>query len=133
MLEKRASSNEKFVLPRPARRSASQYASSYAMVGQTLGGSTTFGNPILLKAGAATYTQLDSTGRNRWGDYSSTVEDPTQANTFWTFQEFASAPNVWSVQITELTVPDAGSTGLLLAGAWGGLWLLRRRRGVATT
>ena len=56
--------------------------------------------------------------RNRWGDYSDTVVDPTDPYTFWTFQEWASAPDIWSTQITEiyLTVSEIPEpAGMLLA------------------
>lgn len=93
--------------------SESQFVSSYAVVGETIDGATTFSSPLLLKAGVADYEVLDNNGRNRWGDYSSTVVDPTDPYSFWTFQEFASASNTWSTQITQLRIasgPEASST-----------------------
>ena len=55
----------------------SEFASSYAVVGETVAGITTFDpNPILLKLGVDDYQILDRLGRNRWGDYSATVVDP---------------------------------------------------------
>ena len=120
----------------------SQYASSYAFLGQTQGGITQFGAPMLLKAGVADYQQLDNIGRNRWGDYSATVLDPNDPFTFWTFQEWASEPNPflygdsWSTQITQLTVsaPSPGSVPELPPVALAALGLvplglrLRRKR-----
>jgi uncharacterized repeat protein (TIGR01451 family) len=84
--------------------SEAQFVSSYAVLGKTVGGITTFGEPLLLKAGVADYFQDFGTGRNRWGDYSATVIDPTDPFTFWTFQEFVSAENIWSTQITQLKI-----------------------------
>lgn len=105
--------------------SETEFPSAYAVVGDTDGlGDITFGDLILLKAGVAEY-DTDSNGRNRWGDYSATVVDPSDPNTFWTFQEWASAENVWSTQITQLTVPEPGTLACL---ALGGLFVLRRRR-----
>ncbi|GET37592.1 PEP-CTERM sorting domain-containing protein [Microseira wollei] len=93
----------------------SQFVSSYAVLGQTVGGVTTFGNPLLLQAGAADYQV--GTGRNRWGDYSATVLDPTDPFTFWTFQEFVFAENVWGTQITQLrVVPNTPNATIINGG-----------------
>jgi hypothetical protein len=68
----------------------------------TSGGTTTFGEPVLLKAGAARYDETGGSPAARWGDYSTTVADPSRPATFWTFQEWPSAQDVWSTQVTEL-------------------------------
>ncbi|HXD40094.1 MAG TPA: hypothetical protein VN649_06000, partial [Ramlibacter sp.] len=44
----------------------------------------------------------------RWGDYSATVVDPRHPLRFWTFQEWPSAQDVWSTQITELKLHKGG-------------------------
>jgi len=44
-----------------------------------------------LKAGVAPYLKTFGGGRNRWGDYSATVVDPLDYQTFWTVQEYAEA------------------------------------------
>ena len=81
-----------------------QYASSYAVVGHILSnGSASFGTPFELKAGAADYSLL--TGTYRWGDYSTTVVDPSNPNNFWTFQEIPVPGGSWSTQITQIVVP----------------------------
>jgi hypothetical protein len=61
---------------------------------------------MLLKAGVSDYERLDSQNRNRWGDYSATTVDPADPSIFWTTQEFVSAADVWSTQVTELIVPQ---------------------------
>jgi hypothetical protein len=48
--------------------------------------------PALLKAGEGHYFKTQGTGRNRWGDYSATVIDPLDDETFWTTQEYARVP-----------------------------------------
>jgi hypothetical protein len=78
------------------------FPSSYAVVGTTSNGVTTFGRPLLLKAGTASYQNVDSNGFNRWGDYSATSVDPVDPTRFWTIQEIATGPDVWSTQVTEL-------------------------------
>jgi hypothetical protein len=48
---------------------------------------------------------LGSHSPRRWGDFSQTVVDPTDDQTFWTFQEYASANNVWGVRVIQLKAP----------------------------
>jgi hypothetical protein len=111
----------------------SQFVSAYAVEGFTTAGVTTFGDPILLKAGVSDYEIRDGIGRNRWGDYSATTLDPDDPYTFWTIQEWVSGTNIWSTQITELHVePLPEPTTLLLFGTTAaglGLarWVKRRR------
>ncbi|WP_145370471.1 nidogen-like domain-containing protein [Maioricimonas rarisocia] len=90
-----------------------QFISSMASFGQTDGGgTTTFAAPTVLQAGVADYFVDFGSGRNRWGDYSATVLDPTDPNTFWTFQELVVAPDTWGVQITEINFdPTPGVPG----------------------
>ena len=48
---------------------------------------------------------LGPSAPRRWGDYSQTVVDPTDNQTFWTFQEYTSDPNVWGVRVIQLKAP----------------------------
>jgi len=111
--------------------SDTQYVSTYAVVGDTLSGVTTFSAPTLLHAGVSDYERLDTSSRNRWGDYSATVADPTNPFRFWTFQEYVHATNEWATRITEILVPnradfdgdfdaDADDVDLLCANMGGG-------------
>ncbi len=84
--------------------STNTFVSSYAVVGETINGTTTFGNLMLLKAGVANYEVPGGGAESRWGDYSATSVDPLNPNNFWTIQMFASANNVWSTQVTELRI-----------------------------
>jgi hypothetical protein len=99
--------------------SASQFVSSYAVLGKTINGVTTFGEPVLLQTGVAPYEATGGSPTARWGDYSTTVVDPSNPMTFWTFQEWVSAENVWSTQITQLQLQAMSCLGAgtaLLAG-----------------
>lgn len=80
-----------------------QSPSSYASIGQTVNGVTTFNQPLLLQQGTGTYF---AGARNRWGDYSATVVDPSDPKTFWTFQELTIGGNEFAVQITEIKIGD---------------------------
>ncbi len=94
--------------------STSVYASAYAFVGTTTNGVTTFGSPMELAAGTNTYVNYrgGGTGPNGWGYYSTTVVDPSNSNDFWTVQEYASAKNVWSTQVSEISVAVPEPTSL---------------------
>jgi hypothetical protein len=116
--------------------SADTFISAYAVEGQTVGGITTFGNPLLLKAGTSSYDVEFGSGRNRWGDYSATWIDPTNDNIFWTIQEWATDfydplnSGTWSTQITELICQPVPipSTLMLLGSGLLSLAGLRRFR-----
>jgi len=84
--------------------SESQYVSAYAVVGETVGDTTVFGDLILLKEGVSDYEVLDRWGNNRWGDFSATVLDPVDPDSFWTFQLYVHDTDVWGISITELLV-----------------------------
>jgi Big-like domain-containing protein len=45
------------------------------------------------------------TANKRWGDYSQTVVDPNDNQTFWTFQEYANATDSWAVRVIQLKAP----------------------------
>jgi hypothetical protein len=91
--------------------SASQFVSSYAVLGKTIDDVTTFGEPLLLQTGVARYELTGGAITAAWGDYSATVADSSNPLTFWTFQEWVSAENVWSTQITQLQVQAMSCLG----------------------
>jgi hypothetical protein len=82
--------------------STGTFVSSFVVVGETVDGLTTFGSPLLLKAGLASYRLVSRGGVSRWGDYSTTCVDPIDPNRFWTIQMYPSDSSTWSTQITEL-------------------------------
>jgi len=85
-----------------------EFVSAYAVAGSTSNKVTTFGEPLLLKSGVAPYEVTGGSFLARWGDYSTTVVDPQNPRTFWTFQEWPSAADVWSIQITQLKLHKSG-------------------------
>ncbi|MGC8666788.1 MAG: hypothetical protein ACP5VE_01555 [Chthonomonadales bacterium] len=117
-----------------SRSGASEFISSYASVGSYNGTTTTFGSPLLLKSGTASYQILDGSGSNRWGDYSATTIDPLDPTHFWTIQEWASGSSSWSTQITELitgpgAVPVSAFQSSLIGAVIAGWWLRAKRSG----
>ncbi len=79
------------------------YVSSYAYVGQTVNGVTTFNNPLLLQSGTASYRNiLAGDTSSRWGDYSATSVDPADPSRFWVIQMLPIATARWITQITEI-------------------------------
>lgn len=93
------------------------FVSSFAYIGQTAGGVTTFGSRMLLQSGKVSYHDLnelyvssDPVPESRWGDYSATSLDPADPTHIWTIQLFPSDQDpdldygVWSTQITELVL-----------------------------
>ncbi|HSU69695.1 MAG TPA: PEP-CTERM sorting domain-containing protein, partial [Tepidisphaeraceae bacterium] len=110
------------------RSGSTQFASSYASVGQFNGTATQFLLPTLLQAGAGNYN-VTGGGSNRWGDYSQTTIDPLDSLKFWTIEEYASGTNTWSTAITEIdfaAAPEPSSLAMLLL--IGATLSLRRRR-----
>jgi hypothetical protein len=92
--------------------SLNTYISSFAYVGQTVNGTTTFGSPTLLYAGTVNYHDdyeqladvLEIPPLSRWGDYSATTPDANDPNRFWTIQMYPQDTDVWATQVTEVIV-----------------------------
>ncbi len=87
---------------------ASEFVSAYVCGRLASDPPSMMSAPVVLKAGEAAYNRLDGLGRNRWGDYTTTVPDPSDPRGFWTFQEYARAGNTWGTRIAQLTVSTAG-------------------------
>ena len=77
--------------------------SSYAFAGQTVAGVTSFSGLTLLEAGTIPNYQDGST-ESRWGDYSTTSLDPSDASRFWTIQLLPLTSGTWATRITEILV-----------------------------
>jgi hypothetical protein len=86
--------------------------SAFAAVGHTAAGVTTFDTPLLLKGGlVGNYNFING----RWGDFTTTVVDPSNPYSFWTFQQYADGTTSWATQVTQILVPEP--QGLILATA----------------
>jgi hypothetical protein len=83
---------------------------------------------MLLRAGTGSYEFIDPSGRNRWGDYSATVVDPTDPFRFWTIQERVSGADNWATQITEIRVVPEPATIVIAASGIVVLLLFAPRR-----
>jgi len=78
-----------------------QFLSAYAIAGRVgAGNRVTFDKAFtLLKAG-----QGVRPNSIRWGDYTTTVADPSEPGVFWTFQSYALSNGDWATEITQLKV-----------------------------
>ena len=114
--------------------------STYAVVGTTTNGVTAFGPITQTHAGTGEYLIfLDQYGRNRWGDYSATVLDPSKPRTFWTFQEYVNGDMAvepffdnWAIRVTEITIVPEPS-GWCLGALLGIVFLQRRQKTLEQT
>lgn len=87
-------------------------ASVCLSVGTTTAGVTTFQAPVVQTTGAGIYFRDGGTNRNRWGDYSSTVIDPSNACSFWTFQEYVAVGGSGDIGPDEPTEVESGIYGI---------------------
>jgi hypothetical protein len=141
--------------------SATTFVGSYAYVGQTVGGVTTFGgSPLLLRAGVASYhdaneilAQLldDPVVDSRWGDYNAISVDPNDPSQFWLIQMYCSdvdnsdngfGEGIWSTEITQLlfttpapplSIAPAGPNVLLSWPLTAASYRLQSSSGIAAT
>lgn len=87
--------------------SITQFASAAYALRRNNDPINTFRDNYNYKIGENTYFKDFGAGRNRWGDYSNTVVDPTNDSTFWSIQEYAgTAVNSWATWWAEVD-PDA--------------------------
>lgn len=64
-----------------------------------------------LQLGATSYVLKDSTGKNRFGDYSGAAVDPAVSGKVWVAGEYVPTKNKWGTYIAELEYPpDFGIT-----------------------
>lgn len=96
--------------------SSSAFVSSFAYVGQTVSGVTTFGSSMLLQAGSVSYHDINDLfglSDSRWGDYNAISVDPADPTQFWAIQMIPTDVNnsdtglgegIWSTWVTQLIV-----------------------------
>ena len=79
--------------------------SIYAVTGTMVNGVVTMGSPFLLKAGTVPNFSISfDKSPYRWGDYSTTMFDPTDENLVWTIQEIPVSSSAWGTQITLISL-----------------------------
>lgn len=61
----------------------------------------TLRSPTLVKAGTVSLDQVDSTGRNRFGDYFGAAMDPDDG-TMWLFGEYPRDADAWSTRVARV-------------------------------
>ena len=54
--------------------------------------------------GLGNYQRIDGSGRNRWGDYTGMVVDPSDDTTFWAYNLFSTPLNTWATQVASFQV-----------------------------
>lgn len=92
-----AVNNKNDVLLGYASFARDQYASGAYSFRKSTDAINTFRDEYVFKYGENTYFKDFGGTRNRWGDYTNTVIDPTNDSTFWTIQEYAgSTLNNWA-------------------------------------
>lgn len=104
---------------------SNQFASAgYAYHDHTDAAGTTR-DPFIFKAGEDYYAKTFGGSRNRWGDYSHTLVDPTNDTDLWTIQEYAqvrqppdnntvSNNSRWGTWWAKLAVTNSGGPGGLV-------------------
>jgi hypothetical protein len=83
---------------------ASQYAGCYYTGRLASDPAGQMAPPVQFKEGTGAQNNIDSYGRNRWGDYSYTTLDPVDQLTFWTIQEYGHASDIWGTYIATLVL-----------------------------
>ena len=76
-------------------------------------------DPTTIQTSTSTYDLNPASGfqsNKRWGDYSQTVVDPTDDQTFWTFQEYPNTNNSWAVRVIKLQAPPPATPSLATPG-----------------
>tara|TARA_R110002072_G_scaffold36261_9_gene106806 strand:- start:7763 stop:10330 length:2568 start_codon:yes stop_codon:yes gene_type:complete len=88
---------------------ATTFLSAYVAARKSGDASGQMSTPTMFQAGVDSYTNLDTFGRNRWGDYSGTTADPVD-DSFWTAQSYATTSNFngdrWSVRVSHWEYAD---------------------------
>lgn len=77
------------------KSSASEFPSIYYTGRRSTDPLGYMGPSQLLQAGVSSYVKRDSTGMNRWGDYSGVSIDPVDWRTIWFYSEYAGPINTW--------------------------------------
>lgn len=91
--------------------SASEYAGAWYTGRRASDPPGEMAAPVRYKEGESAINNVDSYGRNRWGDYSYTTLDPDTPLRMLTIQEYAAAGGMWGTYVAELAVPVPDCNG----------------------
>lgn len=72
----------------------------------------TLGAPTLAVTSTTNYN-AQTTGTQRWGDYSAVYVDPTDDMTLWAVQEYCNAGNSWGCRVIQLLAPPPATVSTL--------------------
>lgn len=72
------------------------------LASQTLGQMDT---PPVIAQGTTFNYNVETSGTQRWGDYSMTSVDPTDGMTIWTNQQYCNATNSWAMRVFKVLAP----------------------------
>ena len=89
---------------------AGEFAGAWYTGRKAADASGAMADPVQYRAGNASQNNIDSAGRNRFGDYSLTTIDPIDG-TFWTVQEYAHSTNTWGTHIAQFDHGGGGPGG----------------------
>jgi hypothetical protein len=79
------------------------YGGAYYTVHATSDAAGAVEGSQVLVAGQGTYARFDNNGRDRWGDLSSISLDPTDNQSFWVYNEYATASNSWGTAFGKIS------------------------------
>ncbi|MFQ5461117.1 MAG: hypothetical protein ACE5E5_00655 [Phycisphaerae bacterium] len=92
---------------------ANEYIGAYYTGRNVLDPPGVMATPTLYKMGLAPQNNIDSVGRNRWGDYSYTSLDPVDETTIWTLQEFAHQTDIWGTYVGVIEGGDCNANSIV--------------------
>jgi cysteine-rich repeat protein len=99
---------------------SSIYGSAFYTARSAFDPEGTMRSVAFLREGEASYVQIDSLGRNRWGDYGGIAEDPSTGE-IWIFHEYAAplsqGPNQWNTWFGRLATAG-GVCGNGIVESW---------------
>ncbi len=76
-------------------------------------------SPTVIQTSSTDYN-IQTSGTQRWGDYSYVSVDPTDRMSMWSFQEYCDANNSWGVRVVKLLAPPPAQSPTCAPGGVAG-------------